>query len=123
MTDVSKASVIDRLRENVERAMTAEPVLIGGEPTGEWTYQGMVANRALELLGKQLGRNFTDHPECKPIFDYCEAWDALASFPSRNAADIVEKLRPAEHYFKGCDTGELCDMLWADCRRLRAKPG
>jgi hypothetical protein len=50
---------------------------------------------------------------------YCEAWDALAAFPSRNPADIVEKLRAAEPYFSGSDTGELCEMLWADCRRLR----
>jgi len=36
--------------------MQAVPVLDKqGEPTGEYTYQGAVANRALELIGKHLG--------------------------------------------------------------------
>ncbi|MGE0723255.1 MAG: hypothetical protein AB7O45_02710 [Alphaproteobacteria bacterium] len=48
--------VIDRLQENAERAMQARPVLNAeGNPTGEYRYEGNVANRALELLGKELG--------------------------------------------------------------------
>lgn len=48
--------VRDRLRANVERSMRAVPVFDhDGEPTGEYTYEGQVANRALELLGKQAG--------------------------------------------------------------------
>lgn len=48
--------VIQHLRENVERAMQTHPVLDKeGEPTGDYIYQGNVANRALELLGKHLG--------------------------------------------------------------------
>lgn len=48
--------VIDRLRENVARAMQAEPVLDReGNPTGEYTYQGAVANGALKLLGEEIG--------------------------------------------------------------------
>ncbi len=44
------------LRQNVERAMQGKPVTDAkGEPTGMYTYQGSVANRALELLGKHLG--------------------------------------------------------------------
>jgi hypothetical protein len=40
-----------RLKENLERAMSVEPVLDGkGHPTGLYKYQGAVANRALELL-------------------------------------------------------------------------
>jgi len=36
--------------------MQAKPVLDNqGEETGEYTYQGAVANRALELLGKNRG--------------------------------------------------------------------
>jgi hypothetical protein len=42
---------------------------------------------------------------------------------ARNPADIVEKLRAAEPYFSGSDTGELCEMLWADCRSLHAMAG
>lgn len=53
---VDAAYVLTRLRENVERAMTAEPVRDSdGEPTGEYRYDGSVANKALELLGKHLG--------------------------------------------------------------------
>lgn len=55
-TEVNAAWVLERLRENVDRAMQAEPVLdkLGNE-TGEYAYQGSVANRALELLGKHHG--------------------------------------------------------------------
>lgn len=53
---LTKQWVIDKLIENANRAMQAEPVLDReGNHTGEWTYQGQVANRALELLGKELG--------------------------------------------------------------------
>lgn len=55
--------VIGRLRDNVERSMTAEPVKDSeGKPTGEYQYQGSVANRALELLGKHIGM-FVDRSE------------------------------------------------------------
>lgn len=48
--------VISRLMTNVERAMQAEAVRNGdGEASGEYKYEGNVANRALELLGKKLG--------------------------------------------------------------------
>ena len=48
--------VLERLKENVERSMRAVPVLDHeGNPTGEYQYAGNVANKALELRGKQLG--------------------------------------------------------------------
>ena len=59
---VDRAWVIARLHENVERSMQREEVVIGGQPTGEYTYQGSVANKALELLGKELGM-FVDRSE------------------------------------------------------------
>lgn len=53
---VDKAFVISNLRENVARAMQQIPVFDReGNETGEWTYQGSIANRALELLGKSVG--------------------------------------------------------------------
>jgi phage terminase small subunit len=53
---VTRQWVLDKLVENVERAMQARAVLgPEGEPTGEYKYDGAVANRALELLGKELG--------------------------------------------------------------------
>ena len=55
-TEVSQDWVIERLVDNFERAMQVRPVTDArGKPTGEYTYHGAVANRALELLGKHLG--------------------------------------------------------------------
>ncbi len=47
--------IVERLIENVERSMTIEPVMVGGEKTGAYVYQGSVANTALELLGRHGG--------------------------------------------------------------------
>lgn len=60
---VTQDWVISRLVDNVERAMTAEPVRDReGNETGVYVYNGSVANKALELLGKHLGM-FTDKHE------------------------------------------------------------
>jgi phage terminase small subunit len=54
--EVSKAWVMERLKEIVERAMQAVPHLDHeGNPTGVYTYQGNVAIKALEMLGRELG--------------------------------------------------------------------
>ncbi len=48
--------VLTRLIANAERAMQAEAVTDReGNETGEYRYEGHVANRALELIGKHLG--------------------------------------------------------------------
>jgi phage terminase small subunit len=53
---VDRAWVVARLVENVQRAMQVEPVRDReGNPSGQFTYQGGVANKALELLGKEFG--------------------------------------------------------------------
>jgi phage terminase small subunit len=53
---VDRAWVLAQLRENVDRAMQAvEMTDSKGKPTGEFRYEGGVANRALELIGKELG--------------------------------------------------------------------
>ncbi len=58
--------VIEQLRKNVERAMQVIEVLdSNGNATGVFQYQGSVANRALELIGKHLGM-FRDKPEERP---------------------------------------------------------
>lgn len=45
-----------QLRENLERAMQARPVLDeDGKVTGVYKYSGNVANKCLELLGRDLG--------------------------------------------------------------------
>jgi len=47
--------VVRRLVENVERAMQVIPVLDSdGDPIGEYRYNGSVANKGLELLGRHL---------------------------------------------------------------------
>jgi phage terminase small subunit len=53
---VERAWVVAVLVENVQRAMQVEPVRDReGNTNGQYTYQGSVANKALELLGKELG--------------------------------------------------------------------
>jgi hypothetical protein len=50
--------LITRLMENAERALQHVAVLDKErKPTGEYRYDGNVANRALELLGKQQGNS------------------------------------------------------------------
>ncbi len=61
--EVNAQWVLERLIANAERAATAEPVTDReGNQTGEYTYQGNVVNRALELIGKHIGM-FTDRLE------------------------------------------------------------
>lgn len=55
-TAISRIWVLDMLRENLERALQRVPVRgEDGHEIGEYTYNGSVANRALELIGKELG--------------------------------------------------------------------
>jgi phage terminase small subunit len=54
--ELNKDWVLAKLKENVERAMQAIPVLDPkGNPTGKYEWNGSVANRGLELIGKHLG--------------------------------------------------------------------
>src|SRR5262249_1246754 len=55
-TTLTKAYVLEKLHENMKRALQAEPVYdSSGKPIGEYRYEGSIANRALELIGKELG--------------------------------------------------------------------
>ena len=55
-TKITQEWVVERLVANATRAMQAVPVVDrDGNPTGRYNYQGSVANRALELLGKHIG--------------------------------------------------------------------
>ena len=92
-TSVSKAWVIAKLVENVERAMQAVPVLDRQDnPTGDYTYQGNVANRALELIGKEYGM-FIDRKEIggAGAFDHLDD-DEL----SRTIEALAEEVREIE---------------------------
>ena len=86
---VSKAWVIDKLVENVERAMTAEPVRDAqGNATGEYKYNGSVANRALELIGKEQGM-FIDRKEIGAPGDF-DQWsdEDLEKYIAAGASDV-----------------------------------
>ena len=53
---LTKTWVLDKLIENVNRAMQNQAITDReGNETGAYEYEGAVANRALELLGKELG--------------------------------------------------------------------
>lgn len=64
---VDRVWVLEQLKTNLKRAMQVEPVLDSkGNPTGEYTYEGSVANRALELIGKELGM-FVERKRVGPL--------------------------------------------------------
>lgn len=67
---VDRAWVLTGLKKNYERAMQEEAVLDReGNETGEYTYEGSVANRALELIGKELGMFVEQRRELPKIED------------------------------------------------------
>jgi len=95
-TEVTVEWILQKLRENLAMAMTAQPTFDKkGEPTGAFTYQGSVANKALELLGKNIGM-FRDKvdvtvegaEEIKSGFSLVH--DAYAAQQKRNAAEQKE---------------------------------
>jgi hypothetical protein len=61
---IDKAWVMARLVENAERALQRVPVTNEDGTVVEYRYEGNVANRALELLGKELGM-FIDRKEIR----------------------------------------------------------
>src|SRR6266852_7437649 len=66
---IDREYVLAGLKENYRRAMQQEPVFDSkGQPTGEYTYNGSVANRALELMGKELGM-FVERHETAVVWD------------------------------------------------------
>lgn len=89
-TALTKEWVIETLKENVARAMQAKPAKTDdeGDAIGEYQYQGSVANRALELLGKELGM-FVDRKEVgKPgEFESMNA-DQLRDYIRRETAEL-----------------------------------
>ncbi len=66
--------IISRLVENVERAMGDPALDADGKSSGRSSYQGAVANRALELLGKHYGL-FTERVDVH--YHHEEALEAL----------------------------------------------
>lgn len=69
--EINAEWVLKMLVRNVKRAMQVIPVLDHeGNPTGEYKYDGSVANRALELIGKHVGDDmFPDTVRYKDVSD------------------------------------------------------
>ena len=60
--EVDADFVVRALVENVQRSMQAVAMLDSdGNPIGEYRYNGAVANKALELLGRHLGMFIDKH--------------------------------------------------------------
>ena len=97
-TGVSKAWILGMLKENVERAMGTKPVLDkDGAPTGYYEWNGHVANKGLELLGREIGM-FVERHEL-----------TLA----QKLADMPEDKRAAEMF-------ELVERAKARLQQIRA---
>src|SRR5277367_4551446 len=96
-TAIDKEWVIERLRENVERAMQARPVLDrAGNPTGSYVYNGAAANRALELLGKELGM-FIERRENKIVDEFDSMTDEQVEAWLDEHAEARIKMRHRTH--------------------------
>lgn len=53
--DVSEVYVLSKLKRIVSQCMSdAQPVLAGGEPTGEYKFDSSGANKALQMIGDYL---------------------------------------------------------------------
>jgi phage terminase small subunit len=83
--------VIDKLIENANRAMQTTPAVdSSGRLTGEYKWDGSVANRSLELLGKECGmfvertenRNVTYGVSEEPMTP--EEWTAKYATPEKS---------------------------------------
>lgn len=87
--EISKSWVLGKLVENANRALQQFPVLDkDGKETGEFRYEGSVANRALELVGKELGM-FVDRKEIKHVDEF-DTIDDPAELRRRLAAAAAE---------------------------------
>ena len=88
-TEINADWVIKGLVENFYRAMQATEVLDRkGKPSGEWKYDGAVANRALELLGKHLGM-FVNRIEHSGVVN--RPWEQLRAVSDEDLETIAEE--------------------------------
>lgn len=97
---ISKTWVIDMLKENVERAMAVKPVLDrDGNETGTYEWNGHVANKALELLGREIGM-FVERHEltlAEKLADMPEDQRAAEMFALvARAREQLQQIRAAE---------------------------
>ena len=93
---LTKGWVIETLMENVAKAMQAQAVRDDeGNVIGEFSYQGSVANKALELLGKEVGM-FIDRKEVGRPGEF-ESMNAeqLREYIDRQTAELGQSHPPA----------------------------
>jgi phage terminase small subunit len=74
---LTKEWIIAKLIDNAERALQAQQARDdAGNPVGDFKYEGSVANRALELLGKELGM-FIDRKVVQNVDEFDDISDPL----------------------------------------------
>lgn len=62
---VDASWVQERFKAISDRCMTVEPVMVMGEPTGEYKFDSAGANKATEQLGKIIGVYVKDNDQKK----------------------------------------------------------
>lgn len=83
---LTKEWIIAKLIDNAERALQAQQATNDeGEPIGDFKYEGSVANRALELLGKELGM-FIDRKMVQNVDEFDDITD-----PSELRLKLIER--------------------------------
>lgn len=98
---LSKEWVIEQLMENVRMAKAAEPVVDSeGNPTGEYKQNINAANKALELLGKEVGM-FIDRKEIRT-----GELDGLAHDDLKQLRDAINSLGGAGQAAGAFSAGE-----------------
>lgn len=102
-TGLDREWVISRLMKVVDRCMQAEPVMVQGEPTGEYKFDSTGANNALKMLGDTMG--LFKPAEKKPEDEYANLSDedlrriahelasqtGLLELPPTNVIDVTPK--------------------------------
>lgn len=101
---IDRAWVVTRLVENVNRSMQAVPVLDKkGNRTGEYQYEGSVANRGLELIGKDLGM-FAEKPD-KPGDTYNTQYNFYMPVNSRDPEETLTHAPSSNGHADGSGNG------------------
>lgn len=101
--ELTQEWIVERLRENAERAMQAEPVRdADGNIVGEYHYQGAVANRAYELLGRHIGM----WPDKRQLTGADGGPIRIASAKDMNSDDIAREIAETEAAIAALGTSE-----------------
>ena len=98
--ELSQDFVLNGLLENYRRAMQVIPVLDKeGVPIGEYTYNGSVANRSLELIGKYFGM-FDDRLRLEFVAadDFLAVLTGLLTAVKENVTDQDARKRIQDRY-------------------------